>query len=173
MSIQFRARIDKASAEALRKKIEDIPNAITRTDAEKMGEDAVASMKQLIATGSSPISGPGIDARFASYKNPKKYPGGVSKRFPGKRVRPVNLYLSGSFIAALTYRAIKTVYGYGVSIGYDGRKQQLKELGHREGANGQPSRPTIPQAGELFVSKIQSALRSAVVQAIDRVARRR
>jgi hypothetical protein len=168
--MKFTARIDRAAAEAIQKKLADLPNALTKEDARQMGEDTVDEMKKSIAVGTSPIQGNG---KFPAYKNPKKYPGGVKKRFPGKRERPVNLYLSGEFLDALISKVVKTRFGYGASVGYEGSKQNKKEQGHREGANGQPERPTIPQGGELFTTRIQKILRDAMLEAIDRIARRR
>ncbi len=79
-----------------------------------------------------------------------KYPYSVQHKFPQKRERPVNLFLSGKFLAALTYK----ISGRRLLIGYFDESQAVKEQGHREGANGQPIRPTIPQGNEEFSATI-------------------
>lgn len=80
----------------------------------------------------------------------KKYPYSVMKKFPDKRERPVNLFLSGEFLYDLEATPITN----GVSIGFATRLSELKEQGHREGVNGQPSRPIIPIRGESFNNSI-------------------
>jgi hypothetical protein len=132
----------------LKKALEDIKKPIDRDTAQKIGDDITADMKRLIASGQSPIKGNG---RFPAYKDPKKYPG---KR---KSKTPVNLELTGEFLDDLTSKAISDPAGYATRVTYDGQKSQDKERGHREGANGQPKRPTLPAAsGEDFAVSIKT-----------------
>lgn len=76
------------------------------------------------------------------------YPFNVLKDFPNKRLRPVNLFLSGKFLKSLqsVFRANTITLRFNTKLSKD------KELGHREGANGQPKRPILPDldAGEHF-----------------------
>lgn len=132
----------------LKKALEDIKKPIDRDTAEKVGEDIVDDMKRLIANGQSPIRGNG---RFPAYKDPKKYPGKRKSR------SPVNLELTGEFLDDLSSKTISDPAGYATRVTYDGQKSQDKERGHREGANGQPKRPTIPAAsGEDFAVSIKT-----------------
>jgi hypothetical protein len=119
--------------------------AIDKKTATRIGIGVTSKMLDFISKGISPIQGAG---RFPAYKNPKKYPGDL------KAKRPVNLYLSGDFLKSLDYREIKTSSGYATEIFYIGEESK-KEQGHREGAHGQPKRPTIPQGREEFVVAIQ------------------
>lgn len=121
----------------------------------EIGALIVDEMKTGIAQGKSPISG---DGAFPAYKNPKKYPG---KRKPA---RPVNLELTGEQLSALKYRINQAKIA--VTIYYATKKAQLKELGHREGANDQPERPTIPDASEDLSQPIRRKVQSLIYRLI-------
>lgn len=121
----------------------------------EVGETIVDEMKEQIAVGKSPIHG---DGNFPAYKNPKKYPG---KRKPA---RPVNLELKGQMLSSLRYRINQAKIA--VTILYANRKAQLKELGHREGANGQPERPTIPIESEQFNALIKKKAQAVIDKAL-------
>jgi hypothetical protein len=87
------------------------------------------------------------------------YPYTVMKQYPLKKVRPVNLRLSGNFLdTLLEARALKT----GVSIGFWKKKGVDIEDGHRNGANGQPMRPIIPINDETFSRVIYERLLQSV-----------
>lgn len=116
---------------------------LTRRDLSKIGEATTDAMLDNIKKGISPITG----KRFPAYKNPDKYPGGL------KPPRPVNLELDGDFLADLEYK-VKTGKRPRLDIGYFTSLSAKKEKGHREGANGQPKRPTIPKGKESFSKKI-------------------
>lgn len=72
-----------------------------------------------------------------------------------KKDRPVNLWLKGDFLRALKYRLKLFKGSYVTDIGFFDPKQEVKEQGHREGANGQPKRPIIPTSQEGFAQRIQ------------------
>lgn len=139
------AKIDAKTLENIAKKCEALKKPITKSDADAVGEGVVDEMKNLISKGVSPIEGVG---RFPAYKDAKKYPG---KRKPKT---PVNLKLSGDFLDALDYQTVQARAGYGTKIFYKG-KEDIKEQGHRDGANGQRVRPTIPIKGETFAQRVQ------------------
>jgi hypothetical protein len=136
---------------------------IRKPQLDKIGIGLVDLMKDNIRKGISPITG----KRFPKYKNAKKYPGLVRKRFPNKRTRPVNLHLSGDFL-----RALKSTGSPGkkpkVRIYFTGRKNILKEIGHRRGAGGQPKRPVIPIRNEDFSRKIRQKLDRLVTSILTR-----
>ncbi len=125
-----------------------------------MGNLVVSEMLSLIGSGKSPIAGKG---KFPKYKNPKKYPG---KKKPHS---PVNLELTGQFLSSLDSRVFKKGKGWGVEIGYTNDLAAKKEQGHREGANGQPKRPTIPKGKQTFAKPIQSVINEIVLEHIQEI----
>lgn len=162
--IKFRARIDKKSTESIIKKLGGLKNIITKSDADAVGRNCVSAMLKQISQGTSPVQGWG---RFPRYKDKKKYPGKANLA-KGKKYSPVNLRLTGQFLESLNYRVHKGKNGYYVSIGYANRTAQKKEQGHREGANGQAVRPTIPQDGETFSRLVQAEYLSIIEEAVKR-----
>ena len=166
MSDVFRCRVrfDKAAFKKIVDKLDALQAPIRADEAQKMGTAVVREMKTLIAQGQSPIRGNGS---FPRYKNPKKYPG---KRKPHS---PVNLKLSGDFLRDLKHHVIKTRHGYGISVGFDSQLSRKKERGHREGANGQPERPTLPMPSlsEKFHSRVQAVYNEVILAAIRRIKR--
>ena len=100
---------------------------------------------------------------------PTGYPYSVQGKYPGKKPRPVNLYLSGDFLNALTFQMKRVGKKMKLTIGWFDAAQAIKEKGHREGAGGQPKRPTLPVGDEKFNQTIQldimKLLRDAVTKA--------
>lgn len=142
----FSIKINRKKLEAISEVAQSLKqNVIDRQTARDVGVGVTDKMKSLIEKGISPIKGNG---RFPGYKNPDKYPG------DRKPKRPVNLWLSGDFISSLDAKEFPAKHGYVTEIFYKG-DQDKKESGHREGVNGQPKRPTIPQGDEQFVVAIQ------------------
>lgn len=169
--MKMKASLNTKAAE---KKIENLKTAFTKKEAQELGDDVVFQMKQLIAKGISPIRSVG---RFPAYKGAGKkgrYPQSVQSRYPGKRDRPVNLKLSGEFLNDLTFKVKPGTAGKhaSVEIGYYTRSEQDKERSHRDGTNGQPKRPTIPQGSEQFAVTIQrtilNRLREAITKAVKK-----
>lgn len=147
MANRFRITTNKKSLNQELIKLEaTLKQFANRPFTESVGRRVVSSMKDLIAKGISPIRGNG---RFPAYKDPTKYPG--KKKAP----RPVNLFLSGDFMDSLSNKSIRSGDGYNAEIFYKGRESQLKEKGHREGANGQRERPTIPEGSEEIAKSIE------------------
>ena len=142
---EFRGSIDSAALLRLKEKIEDLKRPIRKVDAEEVGRMTILEMKKMITVGLSPIRG---NKRFPRYKNPAKYPKNKKPR------TPVNLTLTGDFLRALTYDTRPSTSGYATEIYYAGR-EDVKEQGHREGANGQPERPTVPMGKEEFAVRIE------------------
>ena len=153
-----------AAVDELGKRLENYQRGLDAEEARQVGRGIVENMKRIIAAGSSPIRGSGIAARFAAYKDPAKYPG---KRKPSS---PVNLKLSGDFLKDLGYIVKSGRKGYVAEVGYSTDKSIAKESGHREGVNGQPSRPTIPDytRGEDFASSVIDAYRKVILAAFRR-----
>jgi hypothetical protein len=149
---------------------------ITKAVARIMGQDAIREMKDMISKGISPIRQAG---RFDAYKATKEsdpalrnkgYPFSVKREYPSKRQRPVNLHLSGKQLADLIFKVVPGKWGSAVEIGYFTPLSAAKESGHREGVNGQPKRPTIPNSklGESFAIRIDKILTETVQSAVDK-----
>lgn len=145
MSIKLTATIKVNPS--LQRKLQDAAK-IDRSTAAKIGSEIVSQIKDFTASGVSPIRGKG---KFPRYKDPAKYPG---KRKPRT---PVNLRLTGAFMKGLKHEVISDgKNGYAARVFYQA-EQEKKEQGHRDGAKGQPKRPTIPRGNESFAEKIKAA----------------
>lgn len=131
--------------------------AFTQAELKKIGNSVTDNMRDFISKGISPIQGKG---RFPAYKNPKSYPG------KKKNARPVNLELSGDFLKSL-YSKGKTGINPQIEIGYP-PDEALKEKGHRDGANGQKKRPTIPDGNEKFAVTIVNDLIDGMAEAVNK-----
>lgn len=152
----------------LSKEVEDLVQfaEIPNYEFVQIGESFRDQMLQRISRGVSPINGKG---RFPAYKNPENYPDRVRDRFPSKRRRPVNLRLSGEFLKNLDVRVRVTgSRTTELKIGFFDKESIDKERGHRNGANGQPKRPIIPQGNETFVKEMTDNLLEEVADAFDR-----
>lgn len=116
---------------------------------ERMGNAVVNRMKEIMASGQSPVRGYG---RFVAYKNPKRYPGKL------KTARPVNLKLTGEMYDGLSHRRkTETSILVGMVQGSDERKEIAGY--HNAGASPVPMRRFIPQRGEEFVVSIMRLIR--------------
>jgi hypothetical protein len=192
----FKAKIDlvklgrdlnRELARYKREGIDGLPNA----DKQYIGDEVIKIMKDQISKGLSPIDGNG---RFPGYKavdgfnraksaargkgrkasaavKKKGYPYSVMHKYPGKKVRPVNLLLSGRFLDALECIASNS----GVTIGFWRKPYSDYERGHREGANTQPERPIIPQGDETFTRNVYQRLldtvRQRVIARLEKIAK--
>lgn len=158
-------------------------DSLKKNDLQDIGDGIVDQMKILIAKGISPIKGFG---RFPAYKwaskkslarksgsargkklnrqFQNKYPYSARKDFPDKRERPVNLKLSGQFLENLIAR----VKGKTIEIGFFEKPWTEYEQGHREGVNGQPPRPIIPENGEEFGETIYRRLVKTLQSVFDK-----
>jgi len=136
--VKFSASLEKALADAV--------SPIDQRTAEQVGVQVIKEMKSLVSKGISPIDGEG---KFPKYKNPQKYPGSR------KAKSPVNLKLSGDFLNALSHRLTAESFGKGTELFFS-NGQDIKEIGHRDGARGQPERPIMPsEKNEQFVRIIR------------------
>lgn len=164
MALKFSGRVDTKASSRVKKKLKDLGEGLSRSKAKELGEIVVSEMLTFIGAGRSPIAGKG---KFPKYKNPKRYPG---KRKPHS---PVNLELTGQFLKSLDSRVIKSGKGYGVEVGYTNDLAADKERGHREGAKGQPKRPTIPKGKQKFARPIQSIISEIMLEHIEEIKKRR
>ena len=158
---KFTVRIDTRALKKLNDDLANLPKkALDSNTANRVGRLVIAEMKREIESGVSTIKGKG---RFPAYKNVGKYPGNRKPR------SPVILRLTGNFLVDLKHRVIQAAQGFGFSVGYRTKSEQQKELGHREGANGQRKRPTIPQGSEEFSTEIERVIVDEYTQRINKV----
>ena len=154
--------LKKTSGEEAEKAVKKITNR----DKLDVGDALIDEMKIAIAKGISPIKDAG---RFPAYlharsKDKSKYPFSVMDEFPDKKIRPVNLSLSGKFLKNLKAK----VENGTLLVGFFEEPWSKYELGHREEANGQPKRPIIPQNEEQFSQSVYRRLVKALQQVFDR-----
>jgi hypothetical protein len=176
--LKFTGKIDGKAVDRLTKKLKSLKAPVSQRDAKQIGKITLKEMKSLIKSGISPIRGIGKMPRYGgSYARQIKRKGYVSVKGKkvSKKMRPVNLKLTGAFLSNLKARVVKVASGFGVSIGYRKRSEQLKERGHREMANNQAFRPTIPQSdqNEEFSVRIQRAVIKVLSEAIKRVSKKK
>lgn len=156
------------------------------TNLRAIGTAVVEKMKEQISRGISPIKENG---RFPAYKwvgkiqtirkslgtkasrkivrdvKQTRYPYSMMAEFPDKRVRPVNLKLSGAFIDSLRAR----VASKQIEISFSDPLSNKKELGHREGVGGQPKRPILPNDSE----NLNGSIFRALLDSLDKVLKRK
>lgn len=135
-----------------------------------IARDFLKEMKAFISKGISPIKGKG---RFPRYKNPSNYPNSrsIRKKFPLKRQRPVNLYLSGEFLKDLKINIFNGKI-LRFKVGFFNKDSIIKERGHREGANGQPKRPIIPKNTESFTPALIQNFEKDILKLFNVIIRR-
>lgn len=166
----MKVKIDRKGVISIGKKLAALAGPINAATANRIGEAVTKEVRDQISKGISPIKGNG---RFPRYKNPKRYPGDKKPR------TPVNLNLSGAFMDSLTYKVYDARTGKGTEIFYNGEdsngvSNQDKEQGHRDGANGQPKRPTLPSKsrGETFSARLIRIVRDIYNEAISSIVKR-
>src|SRR3954464_7545395 len=86
----------------------------------QIAEETIRLVKDFTSKGISSVLS---QRRFESYKDPASYPARAKPRVP------VNLFLSGDMLGALTFWMSST----GVTVGYRDQKQNAKALAHNEG----------------------------------------
>ena len=177
-TLKFTGKVDGTAIKNLIKKLKKLRAPVDKTTAKKAAKGTLKEMKKLIASGTSPIRGNGKMPRYhGSYAAQIKKKGYVSVkgRKYDKKMRPVNLKLTGKFLDNLKSRVIKVSSGFGISIGYRKKSEKLKERGHREGHNNQRIRPTIPQEnrGEEFALRIQREFITILNEAIGKITKKK
>jgi hypothetical protein len=170
--IKFKYPNDAQLTKELKKAVEEKKRqgfkALPQGEMFRLGDAFKDAMTSTIEKGQSPITP--WPSRFPAYKyssapqdeRANKYPFSARKSFPSKRARPVNLTLSGEFLKSLKVRPIKRGDNNYLNVGFDNFESELKELGHREGVNGQPKRPIVPsEIGEDFIRPLRRFLETA------------
>lgn len=172
MAQKFTVRFPDQQLKALQRKITELGRPLNRSEAKELGSTTVKEMKKLIAVGSSPIRGKG---RFKAYRGGYRRQIRKTGRVAGKakKLRPVNLKLTGAFLKDLKGNVVKQgTKGFTASVGYRKGKQQKKEKGHRDGKFGQAERPTIPEGSETFAVTISQKIIKIIDKAIGRINKR-
>lgn len=137
---------------------------LTANDALNIGDATVVAMKDSISKGLSPVLGVGRFERYSEQKG-GSYPASVRGRFPGKKTRPVNLYLNGYYLSFLTWWFSRKKKHIG--IGFSGKRADKTSVpkfvmdlfeAHNEGMNRNvPQRRHLPsKQGEEFTKTIQA-----------------
>lgn len=169
IQVATRIKVPKQQLKQISDQLRGLPQAFTERDAKELGQDLVSEMKSMISKGQSTIEGNG---RFPGYKRAQDkdgYPNNVRKKHPQKRARPVNLFLSGDFLRDLVSQTFKGKLGYGLQVGFFKPESVLKELSHRIGENGQPSRPVIPEANERLAARLRVIISNKFREVFSRV----
>lgn len=151
---EYKSRTARRSAKETRKQARNLQKAARST--------ANRAIKKSIRARAKTLRG------IAQGQSKKGYPDSlpeIVKIATGKKARPVNLKLFGDFLDALDVK----LEDKRILIGYFEESEAVKERGHREGANGQYVRPTIPLKGEQFNASVQAEL----LKAIDQVLKKR
>jgi hypothetical protein len=138
----------------------------------ELGDVVVEESKKMIAKGISPVDGVG---RFDGYKaqkgkGKKGYPYNVMDKYPDKKVRPVNLYLSGETLKEFVHK----VNGKRLEVGWFGKTKQTEIAGHlQRGTDSTPARPILPlENGSRFNSTITRAIQTFLNKKIVEILKR-
>ena len=170
--MNFKTKIDNAAIQKVLNKLEELSEPVNQRTAREVASEVVSKMKESISSGKSPILGNGnFDPYRGQYRARIQRYGRIGEHT--KKLRPVNLTLSGAFLESLKGTVAKVKSGYAAVIGFSDKKSQKKEQGHREGANGQAERPIIPQSGEKFSLVIQNVYLDIINERIATIAKRK
>ncbi len=139
----------------------------------ELGDTIVKAVKKQISIGKSPVAGEGRFAAYSQQRNKKKkkkrgasksgYPASVSRTFPQKKVRPVNLFLSGDFLKFYDWANSGKL---SILIGIVPGAPQLIRIiakAHNEGVPEKniPKRQHTPtKSGEEFTASIQRTIKN-------------
>lgn len=164
--------------------LEKLLDGIDKRAAREIGSKVVKAMKkQFIAKGISPVAG---IARFPAYaaqrkaSPPLRYPDSVQGDFPGKRRRPINLFLSGDFLKKLNWWHDKNVIGIGMSQS-QGKFSMPDKLivdmfethndGTQDGKKNQvPQRKFLPnKKGDEFKPKLQAMINDGIEKFVNKI----
>jgi hypothetical protein len=134
--------------------------------ANQLGPIIIQQMKNLIAKGSSPVKGVG---RFVAYKGVASikegksqysvYPYSAMKEYPDKKVRPVNLSLTGAMLSFLSFRLDGSILEVGILPDAPNKQKVIARV-HNTGERPDiPQRQFIPDDGEEFTVTIMAVIK--------------
>lgn len=136
-------------------------NLVDNKTQNTLGEAVIEMMKDAMSKGLSPVKGFGRFIGYSSQRNNNKssYPFNVKHKYPSKKVRPVNLKLSGDLYDSIGFKGIKQ----GVEIGHINMTSEIKEKfeKHNEGSDILvPQRKYLPnKRGETFIVTIMQMIK--------------
>jgi len=129
---------------------------------QELGTVAVKEMRLSLERGISPVRGV---RRFENYS--KSYSEAIRKGYLEltKKVRPVNLYLSGRMLKALEFRANYAKLEVGI---WDSEMSELAGY-HQDGTDKMPARRFVPtEDSEELTVTIDRALKNKLIDIINR-----
>lgn len=162
-------------------------NIMGPTTSRKIGTSVVRDLKKFISKGRSPIK---RGSRFVAYASQrikekrnkrKRYPLSVQDEFPDKRVRPVNLKLSGEFLKNLTWWRTRLggLLKIGMSKSTGRRSRPSKKIlamfkTHNEGTHKDvPQRKFLPtNRGEQLAVTIERNIKKISEKRINDIIRK-
>lgn len=168
----------KSSLDDLIKEIQKTGSlAITKAVAKQAASALITAMKREVAQGKSTISGNGpFGAYRGSYRdqiNKKGFINVKGQQIP-KRLRPVNLKLTGKFMQSLRMtKIIKTQrLGYNFAVGFTSQRSKDIHDGLRDGRHGRTDsvpRPIIPGTNETFKQPLIRLIDSIYARRLESV----
>ena len=129
---------------------------------QELGQVAVKEMRLSLERGISPVRG---ERRFAAYS--ASYTKAIKAGWLEyeKKVRPVNLILSGRMLRSIEYKAQKGLLEVGI---WDAEMVELASY-HQDGTTNMPQRKFIPDTqGEYLTVTIDRALINKLKEIINR-----
>ena len=152
---------------SLRRKLAKLGNPTDRRTADQVGKTIVKETKNRIAKGTSPVAGEkNYPAYSSSYKDQIRRGRGA---FRNKRIRPINLKLTGKMLNALKHRVKKTqTLGFATIVGFFSAKQSDKVQFNRD--NGRNPWPQ-PSEGETFKAGINKKIKDIYLKKIRSITR--
>lgn len=102
------------------------------------------------------------------------YPYSVMDEYPNKKIRPVNLTLSGEMLSY--YSCAETENPMVIEVGFlDSAPEEViaKAITNNNGLNGVPERRMVPLPGEKFTAKITLVIKGIFAQILGQAIKRR
>ncbi len=190
-----RRRITASITKGLQKELRRVEEALDSRIGRAIGGAVVKEVRNLTSKGINPV---GRGGRFPAYKGvaginqvkkitrsltgsrrkrgrdilAKKrkntYPFSINKKFPNKKVRPVNIRLTGHQLRNYKFKIINVKNKFRIRLGYFNKFAALKEQGHADGVNGQPVRQTVPNKTQQFSSKITQIIIRVLLRNLEK-----
>lgn len=145
-------------------------SGVDRRTQKDMAEAAIDGIKRQTSVGNSPVQGYGRFEAYSTQRGP--VPDILKKRYPfnakaaGKKVRPVNLRLTGELMDKLSMRFEKNK----ILVGYFNPPRELKEkidsAQNGEPEKNVPQRKFLPGKGERFTESIMRRIKNALVNGL-------
>ena len=149
----------KVDFRALKRNLLNKQTVINNATKKKLGKFVDKETKKRIAVGKSPVMGVGRFKAYAIQRLGKGYPSTVRGKFPGKKNRPVNLSLDGTFLDNIGFKPIKT----GIEYGLQSNEKLMKDMfeTHNDGKHSDvPQRKFIPnKRGDKYTPDILKGIK--------------